>query len=26
VTLTVYGGLVESHRVELRDDLEAALR
>lgn len=26
VTLTVYAGLVESQRVELRDDLEAALR
>jgi hypothetical protein len=25
VTLTVYAGLVESQRVELRDDLEAAL-
>jgi integrase len=26
VTLAVYAGLVESQRVELRDDLEAALR
>jgi integrase len=26
ITLTVYAGLVESQRVELRDDLEAALR
>ena len=26
ITLTVYAGLVESQRAELRDDLEAALR